>query len=247
MKKKIITILTVINICIIVIWIFNIVQNQIYSRKYIRKLLEKNANCTNYIIEMNHFDYGEGEFNYQQKITCKDDVSKLERKKNRLESVDTIVWHTRNKIISKESKMITYINNSMAVLPLIDEMGLSWRINDAECNYKYIKQEKYNNKDCIVVELSYKEIYGYTYHIDNEIGERKKVEDEYTVKTYKYWIDKETGIILRELHFNQSDKLIEENIYTVQTNCVTDEDIALPNTDDYTVVDNRTTDDTEEQ
>ena len=244
MKKKIITILTVINICIIVIWIFNIVQNQIFQRRDIRKLLQKNANCTNYIMELNHFDYGEGRFDYRQKITCKDDIFKVEYENKYSNNID---WHVENKIISEESKMLMYINAPIAVSPLIDATGLIWQINSAEWDYKYIKQEKYKNKQCIVIELSDEDIYGYTYRIDNKTGERKKVEDEYTVKTYKYWIEKDTGIVLRELHFNQSDKLIEENIYNVQANCVTDEDMILPDTDDYTIVDTRTTDNVEEQ
>lgn len=242
MKKKIITILTIINICIIVIWLMHIIKNQMYSRKYIRELLEKNADCKNYIMEINHIDHGEMQYNYQQKITCKEDISKIEYKND-----NRIVWHAKNKIITEGNKTITYINMPMAVSPLIDATHLIWQINSADCNYQYIKQEKYNEKECIVVELSYKEIYGYTYSIDKETGERKEVEDEYTIKTYKYWIEKDTGIVLRELGFNQSDKLIKENIYTVQINCVTDKDIALPNTDDYTVVDNRTIDDTEEE
>ena len=54
MKKKtqeLINLITVCNIIIIIIFIYNIIINNIYSEKNIYKLIQKNINCNNYVLE----------------------------------------------------------------------------------------------------------------------------------------------------------------------------------------------------
>lgn len=219
-KKVLITALTIINTCIIVIWIIYLVNSQIYSRKHIRELFESNSNCRNYIININYTDYINEDFSYQKTITCKDNICK--------EHSEETTWYTKNRLIAEGPKVIIYNDEpGYIIFTLTNLQNMEMYINNSSFKYRFVKLEKYNGKQCIVVEF--------------EREEEQSSELEYEDKTQKhrFWIDKETGVILKQIEFNKYSEILREYEYTVEMNCVTDSDVILPDTDGYEVIDQK--------
>ena len=76
-KQIIVNIITIINIVIIIIFMYNLSVNSRYSRKYIKELLEKGYNYKNYIIQIEKKLTSTNELEIT-KITQKEDARKVE-------------------------------------------------------------------------------------------------------------------------------------------------------------------------
>jgi len=139
-------------------------------------------------------------------------------------------------IIGKEEKVVIKRNtlteeNNKLKNENIQILNLLNSVKPEE--FSYLGEEKYNNNSCEVVEINkiYDESYGgwlfSQYGVldqDNEIIEIK----------YKLWIDKESGaIIKRETAYKDTTDVVE---YNYEFNCVTDEDVKLPDFTGYTLV-----------
>jgi len=86
---------------------------------------------------------------------------------------------------------------------------------------KIFQKEKYNNIKCVVL-----------YYEDAEMQGTAGV---WTRLSYKIWIDEERGHILKQETYKDGE-LSEITTYTIQTNCVTDKEIALPDLKDFTKI-----------
>ena len=75
-KQIIVNIITIINIVIIIIFMYNLSVNSKYSRKYIKELLEKGYNYKNYIIQVEKKITATNELE-TTKITQKEDARKV--------------------------------------------------------------------------------------------------------------------------------------------------------------------------
>lgn len=217
MKSKIIKIvinlITLLNIIIIFFIIYHLIINNKYSRSYIRELLDKNKNCTNYIVETQELIVETNEIT-TEKVTQYNNISKIEYLGN---NVNSIIFNINNLKFFEDKynniKQYVYSENSTEILG--NRIFIPY-INDSNYNYKYIKNENFNNVGCIVVEFK----------------NTKPTTDTEILFTYKLWIDKNNGFVLKEEEYN-NDKLYKITNYKVNINCVTDSDIVLPDIDQY--------------
>lgn len=217
MKQKriqlIINIITIINIVVISILLRNIVINNKYSQKYVKELLEKNNNYTNYILEIEETSLEDSTTTLIKKIR-KEDAAKVE-----YINENSTRWYTKDMVISEERETNTkvYANQEQYLSSLGEELKC-FELTGAIENYKYIKKEKYNKRECIVVE------FGRLYGTMNE-GEK-----EYYSR--RIWVDIENGFILKEEHYCE-EELSKIILYKIQVNIVTDKEIDLPDLTEY--------------
>lgn len=222
MKKKtqeLINLITVCNIIIIIIFIYNIIVNNIYSEKNIYKLIQKNINCNNYVLEKNEKIIDTGAEN-KVKIVQKEDA--------RMEddiSDGVTKWYIDNLIIKKNKNDKVYYKQKkedenqyittqemLKYLTLANEFQCYNHIENCE-KYKYLKNEKFNNKNCVVVRF------------DNIIDGHDAI----------IWIDCDTGFILKE-ELYLKDKLETITTYSIKTNVVSDEELDIPDLQEYTYI-----------
>ena len=224
-EQRIINVITTINIIVIIAFIYYIYINNRYPRGKIYELLEKNVNNINYSIEIEDNFIKEGRTSIM-KIVQKEDARKEENIND-----NSIKWYSNDFVIVKrideksyyrEKKEITDINGNTIqgysttndhIYKLIYEFNSLMYINNSDIDYKYLKQETYNNQKCIVIELT-----------DAE---------SYPITDIKIWIDLENGFVLKEEYY--CEKELERVIkYTTNINCVTDNEIKLPDLTEYT-------------
>ena len=222
MKKKtqeLINLITVCNIIIIIIFIYNIIINNIYSEKNIYKLIQKNINCNNYVLEKNEKIIDTGTENK---------VKIVQKKDARMEddvSDGVTKWYIDNLIIKKNKNDKVYYKQKkedenqyittqemLKYLTLANEFQCYNHIENCE-KYKYLKNEKFNNKKCVVVRF------------DNIIDGHDAI----------ILIDCDTGFILKE-ELYLKDKLETITTYSIKTNVVSDEKLDIPNLQEYTYI-----------
>ena len=219
-KQIIVNIITIINIVIIIIFMYNLSVNSRYSRKYIKELLEKGYNYKNYIIQIEKKLTSTNELEIT-KITQKEDARKVEYVNKKITK-----WYLNDIVIVDDEQnnirqyAIQSTQNSLNVLG--EQFEIYMYIDNAD-EYKYIKKETYKDKKCIVFEL--KNVY--------------KDTSEAEAKSYdcKYWIDNESGFILKQEKYCEGI-LEETTTYSVKECCVTNEDIKQPNIEEYKKIDN---------
>ena len=160
MKQKniqiMINIVTVINIIVILFMLWTIYKNNKYSGKYITKLVEKNYEYLNYIIEIETKDVETNDLTITRVTQKENYYKKIEdviNNKSRTESYDNGNLMVKDE---KDNIIKTYDNQSSDDLtePLIHHYSYNIYINlkKGYYEYEYIKSEKYNSVDCIVVE-----------------------------------------------------------------------------------------------
>ena len=223
--QLIINIITITIAIIVIILAYYMITNSKYSRKFVKELIEKNGETHNYIIEIESNSINDTETTIQ-KITQKDDARKEENIKR-----ETITWYANDFVIIKDTEKTyskldggivdengerkkIYIPTSeiISINPLKSEFN-SYADTYNDSNYKFLKKENYNDIKCIVVEFS-------------SVNEENKT---------KAWIDLETGFVLKEEEY--SGGILERTTkYKVEANVVTNEDIDLPNLDEYTYI-----------
>lgn len=183
MKEKktqiIVNIITAINIIIIFVLTYYLFVNNKYSAKYIRKLLEKNYEYKNYILEIEQKDLERGEL-YKTRITQKEECRKVEDIIN-----NSTRWYMDNLCIERDrnNDIRQYSGTETIITTIGDEMNCYRYIskdNDIDNNYKYLKKEVFNNINCIVVEFK------------NNARITNQGKSYYT--SYRIWIDEEKRI-----------------------------------------------------
>lgn len=123
----------------------------------------------------------------------------------------------RSTVLSEENILKKNTTETIDFLKIISEQ-----------EYSYIGEEEYNNKKCEVIEINHK--YEVT---DQWIFYDINVNDGIIVK-YKIWIDKESGVIInKEIEYNGTTIKTE---YNYEFNCVTDEEVKLPDLTGYEVI-----------
>lgn len=224
-KQLIINVITIINIIAIIVFSYYLYINNQYSRGKVYEILEKNINNMNYSIEIEDNFIKEGKTSFM-KIIQKENARKEENITDQ-----SIKWYandfiiikrTDDKVYYREEKQITDINGNIThsysttdekINKLIYEFSSLVYINNSDIDYKYLKKETYNNQKCIVIELT---------NIES-----------YPITDIKIWIDLESGFVLKEEYY--CEKELERVIkYTTNINCVTDNEIKLPDLTEYT-------------
>ncbi len=223
-KQLIINVITIINIIAIIVFSYYLYINNQYSRGKVYEILEKNINNMNYSIEIEDNFIKEGKTSFM-KIIQKENARKEENLTDQ-----SIKWYandfiiikrTDDKVYYREEKQITDINGNIThsysttdekINKLIYEFSSLVYINNSDIDYKYLKKETYNNQKCIVIELT---------NIES-----------YPITDIKIWIDLESGFVLKEEYY--CEKELERVIkYTTNINCVTDNEIKLPDLTEY--------------
>lgn len=224
-KQLIINIITIINIIVIIAFIYYIYINNQYSRGKVYEILEKNINNINYSIEIEDNFIKEGKTSFM-KIIQKENARKEENitdQSIKWYANDFIIVNTIDeKVYYREENQITDINGNIThsysttddkINKLIYEFSSLVYINNSDIDYKYLKKETYNNQKCIVIELT---------NIES-----------YSITDIKIWIDLESGFVLKEEYY--CEKELERLIrYTTNINCITDNEIKLPDLTEYT-------------
>ncbi len=224
-KQLIINLVTIINIIVIVSFIYCIYINNQYSRRKVYEILEKNINLLNYSIEIEDISVKE-ENNSTTKIIQKGDARKEENITD-----NSVKWYSNNFVIVKrineksyykEPISITDINGNVIhsysttedkIYPLTSEFKSLNYINNSNIDYKYLKKETYNNQKCIVIKLT-----------DRETN---------PINDIKVWINLENGFVLKEEYYCGAE-LEKVVTYTTRINCVTDNEIEIPDLTEYT-------------
>ena len=83
--------------------------------------------------------------------------------------------------------------------------------NTKAYNYKYLGKENIDNYNCIKVELTSKEI------------------------TYNIWIDISSGLVTKTYYYSPQINNPVTVEYNLQLDCVTDDEVKMPDLDNYTI------------
>ena len=191
--------------------------NEKYTREDLVEILDEIGHKENFKMQIKIQDTTSGENSGKITIWSKDNITKIKNIENDL------IWHNRDSMISlkEQTRYENIIEENLDVL-FYWKISIQDNFNLVETDYifKYLNEEKYNNKNSIVFELNW----------CNE-------EDEPYFNKIKMWVDKDVGEILKiELYEeNKSPAYIVE--YELQTDIVTDEDIKMPDTSNYEVID----------
>lgn len=201
-KNFLIVIIVIIILAIVAGMVMVLSQNNTHSYSNIERIAKQNLKYNNYMLTITGDIYSENSTKIDKKVTRKGDIRKeeyIQRDGNK-----EIRWQTNDKIIVESSKMIIdsgFIKNDLDIL--------SQYIENKD-KYDYLKNEKYNDIECIVVQFTR--------------------QDSKAI----LWIDEEKGLVLREQHYNKDGNIDYEYFYDIELNTVSDEQVKLPNIDDYT-------------
>lgn len=215
MKKKIY--LSVILLCLI--FILTACSFGSYSKEKTIKLIEKSVNCSNY--SMNVFTN-----NQNLSIKCKDNVYIITSSEEN-DSTYTLYEDYNNDeiIISDEKyaivgKLSEYENDSNSeYLESVSKTALD-NFDSDNYNYTFIEKTKYNDENCILVSLKYKE------NVTTDLGLPFEI---------KYTINEENGFIVKVEEYDSTGKLISSSENTVTLNNTTDEEVQRPDLTDLEV------------
>lgn len=155
--------------------------------------------------------------NYYNFKTEYNDTKQIIYKKDRYKekSEDDVIWYIGNQVYEEKTKeiieLIDFPNKKLGNLS-----NLYMYIDNDAYEYHYIKTEKIEKTICWVVEFKQ--------------GEEK----------HKFWIEEETGNVLKEEIYNKTEK-IEEYQYKITMNKVSDEEVQIPNIEQYHIRENKKT------
>ena len=234
-KKKIITIISCITICLVIV-ILDTGNTNYMSIKVIIKIYHKASKYEN-------VHYIKAERKYYPDINEESTIYKEYYFKNNI--VNEKVTDNNGKIISityidyNSNEAILIMDKNITILDIsnveeinrLHKFGLSYSVmkesNDNNVKYTYLGEENINGKD--------------TYKYENSYA------DEYINSEAIRWIDKETGVIVKEEFKDKVkkeipngfyDNCITECNYSYEFDSVKDEDIARPDLEmypDYTI------------
>ena len=220
-KQLIINIITITNVVIIAIFIYQMVTNSIYSRKFAKELIEKNGNTSNYILLKEKYQI-EKDTKDIEKVVQMEDARKII-----YEDTDNIVLYYNNCEINEKVKRYstTKANDNVkgeipittkdiiSMNPLKSQYESYNNIISSYRNYKYLGKEKIDNTNCVVVQCT----------MDNKVD------------YIKVWISLDSGFVIKEE--NYKDNILESIVtYKTEVNTVTSDIVGIPNLDEYTYI-----------
>lgn len=220
-KQLIINIITIINVVIIAIFIYQMVTNSIYSRKFAKELIEKNGNTSNYIL-LKEKDQIEKDTKDIEKIVQMEDARKII-----YEDTDNIVLYYNDCEINEKVKRYSTTkanDNVKGKIPITTKDIISMNplksqyesyndIISSHRDYKYLGKEKIDNTNCVVVQCT----------MDNKVD------------YIKVWISLDSGFVIKEE--NYKDNILESILtYKTEVNTVTSDIVEIPNLDEYTYI-----------
>lgn len=169
----------------------------------VKALVQKGAEQKNYYAKYNMIGA-------ETEIWVKDDIALS--KKDKYITWKNNVNPSENLLIDTDKKTALTGSQALASMDSNDYYGSSYiyAMNREDSKIKDIKQERYNNEECIVFKIE-----GYA--------------------NYTVWLSKETGLILKTIMQNEGlEALVTE--YNVKVNLVTEQDVKKPSTTGYNVV-----------
>ncbi len=211
-KKGLLGIVTILLIAMILTWItILILQNNPQNYLYVKKVNSITKAYKNYEVIVTTKLYNEQGQNTTStigKIERKNDVKKVMSLKED-GSIIATAWQTKDKIILEEAKTI---------LPstfLSDDLNVLEEFISNKDKYEYLKNEIYNNTECIVVQFS-------APHRGKTIA----------------WIDADRKVIVKQEKYNEKGTLQYEASYDVKLDCMQENQLKLPDTTGYTYKEN---------
>lgn len=220
-KQLIINIITITNVVIIAIFIYQMVTNSIYSRKFAKELIEKNGNTSNYILLKEKYQI-EKDTKDIEKVVQMEDARKII-----YEDTDNIVLYYNNCEINEKVKRYSTTkanDNVKGEIPITTKDIISMNplksqyesyndIISSYRDYKYLGKEKIDNTNCVVVQCT----------MDNKVD------------YIKVWISLDSGFVIKEE--NYKDNILESIVtYKTEVNTVTSDIVGIPNLDEYTYI-----------
>lgn len=197
------------------------------SKKDITKLMDKNSNRNNYILEITQIENSTktkviyktlGNVTYSETFYQYNDME---------EEINSIWYSDRENVINiypEGQKMYIYKFNedeNYSLLPSSDYIKYSQ-------NYKFCGEESFDGKDVYVIENQPESNYNY----DSNLNKFVK-----NTTSSKMWIEKETGLLLKTERNYISDSDIEDynliEIYDYKFDVLNESDIVKPNIYEY--------------
>lgn len=234
-KKKIITIISCITICLVIV-IFYTGNTNYMSIKDIIKIYHKASKYENvhYIKEERKYypDINEESTIYKEYYFKNNIVNeKVTDNNGKIISITYIDYNSNEAILIMDKNITILDISNVEEINRLHKFGLSYSVmkesNDNNVKYTYLGEENINGKDTYKYENSYV--------------------DEYINSKAIRWIDKETGVIVKEEFKDKAkkeipngfyDNCITECNYSYEFDSVKDEDIARPDLEmypDYTI------------
>lgn len=237
-NNKIITIIVCINLAIIILVVLLAIYNSLYSIDRISKLSLKMKECNNYIITtkskrfLEKIQESNVEEEKENKITVKNGIAKCETKSknNNIES-SFIIWYTPDKTIMEQEKIVFLHSKGTNIYTnILNYATVLGKTLSSSYRYRFIKKSNINGKDCLVIEFKMIEDGADT--VDKNVAFPNDFKN-------RYWIDIETGLIVKSETYGYDDELLEETTYEIETNTVEDNEMILPDIKQYDIIDYR--------
>ena len=201
-------------------------KNSQYSREKMIELLQKGENYNNYTCE---YELEEGKGKTKRKF--KDDVL-LVQSNNQIVYQDYI--NDKQIVINKERKTVLNTKISSKGLINIEKNycnGISDLINNYNIKYKFIKREKYNKMECIVIRIE-----GNDKHLKNQFNFGQKLNYANINTSLDIWISSKSGLIAKisaKYESNTKEKYSKVIDYNLVLDNVTNDDIKEPDISGY--------------
>lgn len=197
------------NIVIIILTIINImiialcINKIIINEQFSRRKLRQLYNSNSECVNYT------ANMNYYNFKTQYNDAKEIKYKEDRYQekSSNGTMWYIGNKVYVENTKEIIELDDFFNI-KLGNLFNLYMYIDNDTYEYQFIKKEKKADYFCWVIEL-------------------KKEEEK-----HRFWIESNTGIVLKEEIYEGKEKL-EEYQYKVTINNVTQEELKIPNLEQY--------------
>ena len=235
MKKNIfIIILFLITIVLITVFLFKIskkttkiTNNNQSPKKEVEEIINNSKNITSYKCKYHLLNGKEVIEKFKNNILIVESVN--ENEENYIYYFD--LNNNENIVINKDKKIALknyVVSKKESILETQQQEVLRAVNNLKEDEFSINENIKYDNKNCIILEI--KTVY------DNEGWGFEEELGKYNGKdmTYKIWIEKETGAILKNEFKCEDNEFVME--YKYEFNCITDEEIKIPDITEYNII-----------
>ncbi len=220
-KQLLINIITIINVVIIAIFIYQMVINSIYSRKFAKELIEKNGNTSNYILSKEKYLIEKDTTEIEKVVQMEDarkiiyeDTGKVMLYYNDCEINEKLKRYSKTKATDNgEEEILITTKEIISMNPLKSQYESYNNIISSYRNYKYLGKEKIDSISCIIVKCT----------MDNKVD------------YIKVWINLDNGFVIKEESYK--DNILESIVtYKTEVNTVTSDIVEIPNLDEYTYI-----------
>lgn len=203
MKKIILILILIIGIG----FILDPLQILKYSKNQTTNLLEKSLEYKNFTTEINSPEAGKLIMKFKDNkelLTITESDSQTYMIYINQDADEVIIADGKDALVTKYS---TYNDKNSKYFESSNQSVLDF-IKKDDTEYKFIKQTKYNNENCIVFEIKY-------------TTDNKQYIEEYT-------ISKKTGMVYQIDEKDSNNVILSSTIFNVTLNNVTDDDVARP-------------------